>query len=340
MGYILKKINHILNYKIIIINLQNMKEIIGLSYEQTERMQHAIRVGLLDDFEDDPRGWRHSFKGAYLVKYPNRVKHLQHIADIVGRMPSWEDITNDVIKDFVFETCESMATSSARTICAELKAFLNENRYKIPSDNFNEALTLRNEVSQNIYLTRDEMELFIDYEPRSRQERFAYRNFCVEMLTGARLCDCIGMSINNCDSETGMLSYVPQKTPNIIVRVPVDERHNLRKILTMTDLEECCLSSYNIIVRNICKKIGLYNECSITHAGKPVTASKWQLISSHTARRSFATNLYLAGVSLEDIALLMGHGKNVETTKRYICAERQVNDTIMSYFQDITLQDD
>ena len=64
-----------------------------------------------------------------------------------------------------------------------------------------------------------------------------------------------------------------------------------------------------------------------------MTAEKWELVSSHTARRSFATNLYISGVALEDIAMMMGHGKNIETTKRYICAERALNPNVMSYFQ-------
>jgi hypothetical protein len=38
-------------------------------------------------------------------------------------------------------------------------------------------------------------------------------------------------------------------------------------------------------------------------------------------------------VALEDIAMMMGHGKNIETTKRYICAERALNPNVMSYFQ-------
>ena len=63
-----------------------------------------------------------------------------------------------------------------------------------------------------------------------------------------------------------------------------------------------------------------------------ITKEKWELVSSHTARRSFATNLYLSGVALEDIALMMGHGKNIETTKRYICGERQITTRVMAYF--------
>lgn len=43
----------------------------------------------------------------------------------------------------------------------------------------------------------------------------------------------------------------------------------------------------------------------------------WKFISSHTARRSFATNLYLRGGDLYMISKLMGHS-SVTMTEGYI----------------------
>ena len=177
------------------------------------------------------------------------------------------------------------------------------------------------------------MARFLSYIPQSNTEHFVHRNFCVGMLTGARFVDTIRLRISNCDIETNMLSYVPQKTPGIVVRVPVDERHKLRNFLADSDFEPCCKDTYNETLRRICCRIGIDTMCTLVKAGQNETAEKWKFVSSHTARRTFATNLYLAGVSLEDIAMMMGHGKNIETTKRYICAERQLNPSVMSYFQ-------
>ena len=141
-------------------------------------------------------------------------------------------------------------------------------------------------------------------------------------MTGARRCDAERLSMNNCDIETNTLSYVPQKTPGIVVTVPVDERLNLRDLLREDSELDYCDDTFNIVIRKICKDCKIDSICTLRRRGKEETGPKWQFVSSHTARRSFATNLYLAGVSIEDIAILMGHGKNIETTKRYICAER------------------
>ena len=311
-----------------------MKELKGLSLDQNKKFRFAIECGYFDTWEEDPRRWKHSFIGAFIWKYPSRVKVLNMLKDIVGHLPEWDDLDDETLRDLVDELTEQkLATSSIKTMCAELKALLNENRKHVPSTDFAKILSVRSVATKSVYLTTHEMELFMSYKPKTETEHFVHRNFCVAMMTGARLVDAIKLSISNCDIETNMLSYVPQKTPGIIVHVPVDERHGLRMFLADTAVAECCRDTYNDIVRRICCIVGINTRCTAVKAGVSKTAPKYEHVSSHTARRTFATNLYLAGVSIEDIALMMGHGTNIETTKRYICAERSLNPNIMSYFQ-------
>lgn len=311
----------------------NKDDLVSLTWEQKRKFRAAIEYGYLDNYEDNPREWRHSFVGSFLRRYHTRTATLNRFREIIGSIPTWDDMTNENLRDFVDETIESMAASSAKTICAELKAVLNENKRKVPSEEFAKILSINGETSQAVYLTRDEMKRIIDYNPSGELERFVRRNFIVEFLTGARRCDAEKLSINHCDIETGTISYVPQKTPNIIVTVPVDERLNLRGFLADCYYRECSSGVFNDVIRRICRACNIDSTCTIRRRGESVTAQKWQLVSSHTARRSFATNLYLAGVSLEDVAVLMGHGKNIETTKRYICAERKLSSNVMKYFQ-------
>lgn len=309
-----------------------MKEIDGLTFTQNKKFRFAIECGYFDDWEQDNRKWKHTFCGAFLWKYPTRVKVLNTLKDLLGNNPQWEDISDELLRDLVDELSEKLAASSIKTICAELKAVLNENRRNVPSTDFPKILSIKGTATQSVYLTTLEMERFMAYVPSSNLEQYVHRIFCIGMMTGARRVDTEKLTISNCDVETNMLSYVPKKTPGIVVRVPVDERHHLRTFLADRRGDSCCLDTFNDVLRRICRRIGLDTECTVVKAGQDKTAPKWQLVSSHTARRSFATNLYLAGVSLEDIALMMGHGTNIETTKRYICAERTIKPSIMSYF--------
>ena len=56
-----------------------------------------------------------------------------------------------------------------------------------------------------------------------------------------------------------------------------------------------------------------------TKGGRKVTTTrpKWELVTTHTARRSFATNAYKGGVSTVDIMKMTGH-KTETSFMRYI----------------------
>lgn len=313
----------------------NEDNIMTLSYEQKKKYRAAIAAGYFGGYDANPRKWRHSFIGAYLWTHPGRVKVLTTMGNMLGNVPQWEDMTEENLKDFVEELKnQGLAPSSIRTMCGELKAVLNDNYRKVPceKEEFVRILSIRGTASQAVYLTREEMLRIVRYTPTSKLQEYVHRNFVVEMLTGARLIDAKGLTINNCDAQSGLLSYVPKKTPGIVVRVPIDERLGLRKFLANHKKRETGTDVFNETVRIICRNCGINTIHTITRANKTVTQEKWKLVSSHTARRSFATNLFLSGVSLEDIALMMGHGKNIETTKRYICADRQVTPAVIAYF--------
>jgi len=312
----------------------NKDDLVSLTWEQKRKYNAAIDAGYFDNYEDNPREWQHSFVGQFLMKRPDRTATLNRLRDIVGHIPTWEDLTDDTIADFVTDCTESgMTMSSAKVYCAELKATLTANKRKVPSTEYVDRLNVKAEKSQAVYLTREEINRIIRYSPESRLEQFVRRNFLVGCLTGARHCDAVRLTIDNCDMATGTLSYVPDKTSGIIVTVPVDERMHVRDFLADRYYRECQKHTFNDILRRICRNCHIDTVRSIKTRERNVTAPKYKLVSSHTARRSFATNLYIAGVSIEDIAILMGHGKNIETTKRYICSERPVSTSVMSYFQ-------
>ena len=99
-----------------------MEEIRGLSFEQNKKYQFEIASGYFDEWEADPRKWKHTFIGSFIWKYPTRVKVLNLLTDIIGHSPMWEDLNDDVLHDFVDDLTDSVAQSSAKTYCAELKS--------------------------------------------------------------------------------------------------------------------------------------------------------------------------------------------------------------------------
>ena len=72
---------------------------------------------------------------------------------------------------------------------------------------------------------------------------------------------------------------------------------------------------------------------SRTQGGERVTKTykKWELITFHTARRSLATNLYLAGIPIMTIMRLTGH-KTITSFLKYIkISEQEVADSLRDH---------
>ena len=68
---------------------------------------------------------------------------------------------------------------------------------------------------------------------------------------------------------------------------------------------------FNNYVKLVCKAARIRERVlkSITKGGRKTTTAyeKWQLVSSHTGRRSFATNLYKSGFPSISIMKITGH---------------------------------
>ena len=55
---------------------------------------------------------------------------------------------------------------------------------------------------------------------------------------------------------------------------------------------------------------------------------KWEKVTTHTARRSFCTNMYLIGVPIPTIMAISGH-KTEKSFRMYIKASREEHAQIM-----------
>lgn len=81
-------------------------------------------------------------------------------------------------------------------------------------------------------------------------------------------------------------------------------------------------------IKEICRLAGIDNEEVIirTEKGKEVEKSyeKWQLITTHTARRSAATNMLMAGMEASDI-MILGGWSSEKSFWKYIRMEPEVN---------------
>jgi integrase len=170
------------------------------------------------------------------------------------------------------------------------------------------------EESDSVYLNEKELKaiwnLNLSKEPR---KEIARDLFLIGAYTGLRVSDYNNINKHNIKVINGvkMISIVNQKT-NRKVSIPVHpivemilEKYDGNTPPKIPD------SDINEHIKFVCESAEIDDVEYIeqTRGGKKVQLKKYkfELVKTHTARRSFCTNAYLGGVSTLDIMSISGH---------------------------------
>lgn len=271
---------------------------------------------------------------AFLSKYPKYGSVLLMFEKATGEECRWESVTKPNLHAFVVYMSERLSPGSVKTYTAMFKSVLNlySDEVDLPKG-FDKLLSVKKEDPLNTFLTDKEIEMVSRYEPLSDTERIVRNWFLLGCVTGARHSDYVQFTRENIVDD--FLVYVSQKT-KIRAEVPLSPvvlrifEEAERFGLTGKSVSDV---TFNEVIRKICRQCGIVERLKLYKAGKDVVGEKWEFVSSHTARRSFCTNLYLRGCDLYCISKLMGHS-SVTMTEKYICIGfRDLSDKILSYFK-------
>ena len=289
-----------------------------------QQQKVALRRGYLDNYDDE---WQYSFVGEFLLCNPQRVKILDTFRELVGHIPTWEDITERNLRQLRDIMAQSLCPSTLHTRLASLSASISSRLSSIPisAENYKKILNSKNQKSQAIFLNEDEVESIHQYQPANQEEAFAKRIFLLGCYTLARHSDCLRFTTANI--QNGNFVYTSQKT-KITATLPV--HRNLMHYLCGPNVQMWDYQ-FNELIRDICRKVGICQPTTLFRAGAEQTAPKYTFVASHTARRSGATNLYLRGADLLTISRMMGH-TDTHTTQRYIIGYRELNDSVAAFF--------
>ena len=168
------------------------------------------------------------------------------------------------------------------------------------------------EETDSIYLTTDELKrlYYLDLASTPGIDR-ARDLFLIGAFTGLRFSDFTQLRAENIVHNGRMLSCRTQKTAE---RVSVPLNGYVRAILAKNGgipPKTITNQRLNDHLKELGKRAGLTErvEITTTKGGKRGTTypEKWALISTHTARRSFATNAYLAKIPMPEIMKVTGH---------------------------------
>lgn len=243
----------------------------------------------------------------------------------------WSDLTKANLNDFRDYVTERVAQSSARTYFAVLKSVLA--RYEDDVDfckDYKSILKAKNEKPIKTFLTMKELERLERAVVSSDVEQYVLDEFMIGAYTGMRISDAREVSEENL--ANGFISYVSIKTGTHAV-VPLKE--GIAERIKRVQANDCkvTLMGYNKALRRLCQRAGIVERVKVYKAGEHLKGYKWEYISSHTARISFATNLANLGVPLIEISKMMGHS-TIQQTERYIVRTQvELSNKALKYFQ-------
>lgn len=186
------------------------------------------------------------------------------------------------------------------------------------------------EEVDNIYLTVDEL-LKIHNADLTDDLRTVADRFLIGCFTGLRYSDFTRLTLESMAS--GMIRNRNKKTGELVV-IPIHPV--VSEILARYPggmPKATGNSGMNRKVKLIGKQAGIKEIIlkSTTRGGKRTTQAfqKWQLITTHTARRSAATNMYIAGIPAISIMKITGH-RTEKSFLKYIKISQEENARLIS----------
>lgn len=187
-------------------------------------------------------------------------------------------------------------------------------QYNYAVDSTYDEIGMRLEETSAVFLSMNEITRiyyykFLNQDKRKAKERIRDL-FVIGCLTALRYSDYSTLAKDNLQN-----GYIVKRTKKTNVDVKVPAHDYVKEIFAKYNGNiPCglCIQYFNKYLKVIMKEIGLNDKItySFTKGGKlqTVTREKWELISSHTARRSAATNMYLTGrMKTFEIMKLTGH---------------------------------
>ena len=270
---------------------------------------------------------------AYSRNYRNLARHLNLYSEARGIKVYSNNYTYEVAEDYVDHLRElGLMKNTIKTIIGKTAYMfrkMGRNGYEV---NYSfEDVRPDKEKAQMVYLTTKEIHSLHKLPIRDRNIRIIRDVFVIGCLTGMRYGDYSCLSSSNL--QNGRIVRKTQKTGEVveipthwIIKETIGSYSGFPKY-------ESSSQNFNKVIKGLCKKIGATEEILWERTvGKKVVRKrikKYKMVSSHTARRSFATNAYLAGIPTARIMLLTGH-KTEQAFFSYIRIQKAENASILS----------
>lgn len=247
--------------------------------------------------------------------YKTSIKNLKNYEKHAKIRLDWHNIDMDFYHDYYdyYINYLDLKMNGFGKIIKLLKTILNDATEQGYNDNKiykSKNFKVVKENVDNIYLNEEELDNLISLDLSHDQKLEKVRDlFYVGCYTGLRFSD-LG-EVNYSNIKGNMLHIKTQKTGASVI-IPI-----LKELKVIIDKYKANLPKpyTNQVMNRYLKELGQlaglddsFNTYNNKGTGRvKSTFKRWELVSTHTARRSFATNMYKRGIPTLSIMTITGH---------------------------------
>lgn len=271
-------------------------------------------------------------------EYQTTFNYIQEFAKMKGNEPDFKDINIVFYHEFVeFLQSKNLAKNTIGRKIQVVKAFMNDaldNGVTEYRGHKVKGFTAPKEDPETVALSREELTILqnLDLSENPRLDRVR-DSFLVGCWTGCRFGDL--EKVKPADIKDNRLHVKQSKTGERVV-IPLHpvvqgilEKYGGKFPPSISN------QKFNKYVKELCKDAKINEPVHTTQTRGGVTKSvkhlKWELIGSHTGRRTFCTIQYKAGFPAIGLMKISGH-KTESSFLRYIRVSRDENAKMLEDF--------
>lgn len=278
-----------------------------------------------------------------ILVYKNCLKNLKDYQTKRKKKLNFDGLNDSFMTDFTtYLFSQNFSDSYIHKILSTLKMFVREADKRGIYEGcplLKTSLAVKKRSKDSIYLNDAELETLYNMELTGRLSNVRDL-FLIGCLTGLRFSDYSQIKPENIQpvehggKHVNCLVMTTQKTKQKVTLPLVNPK--LVNILERYDMKaprRISNQKLNKYIKELGQKAGFTQEIEINEykAGEHHKRSckKWELMTSHTPRRSFATNAYKSGVPVADIMKFTGH-TTISSFMKYIKVTTEETAVILS----------
>ena len=283
----------------------------GKTYIDNSYMNIPVTDKLIVDFIHEMTSRKNRSK-SYVSQYNVLANHIDKFSKNMNCTIFTNSITEEFLEDFIYYLRDcGMRINTVKGLIEKVKAITKKaGNYGYAINRTFDEVSVDAEETCAIALSMNEIaRLYYFIGLTEKQERIRDL-FVIGCLTGMRYSDYSTLTHDNI--QNGLIVKKTKKT-GVTIHVPIHDY--ILEIINKYNGElpsGISIQHFNRTIKSIFKKIGFDEVVSFTRTvGHEVITQSYEvckIVSSHTARRSFATNAYNSGrMKTFQIMLITGH---------------------------------